>query len=168
MHKKGFLWTDAATVAFTTLKEALSTAPVLHMPDFTKPFALDCNTSGTGFGRQAACHLQQTIRDTTFEGGGIQAQAHRIGACNASLASLFAGLSFRRPHRPYALKYMLDQLLSTVPQHQWISKVFGFDLNSVADALSRHDDARLLALSALTSHLYEELRQELQAVKSLR
>ena len=43
---------------------------------------------------------------------------------------------------------MLDQWLSTVPQHQWISKLFGFDfsveyrpghLNTVADALSRRD-----------------------------
>jgi hypothetical protein len=42
----------------------------------------------------------------------------------------------------------LDQWLSTVPQHQWISKLFGFDftveyrpgrLNTVADALSRRD-----------------------------
>jgi hypothetical protein len=42
----------------------------------------------------------------------------------------------------------LDQWLSTVPQHQWISKLFGFDftieyrpgcLNTVADALSIRD-----------------------------
>ena len=26
----------------------------------------------------------------------------------------------------YALKFMLDQKLSTVPQHQWVSKLFGF------------------------------------------
>ena len=48
----------------------------------------------------------------------------------------------------YSLKYLLDQRLSTVPQHQWISKLFGFDftveyrpgrLNTVADALSRRD-----------------------------
>jgi hypothetical protein len=41
---------------------------------------------------------------------------------------------------------MLDQRLSTVPQHQWISNVFSFDfsaeyrpgrLNTVANALSR-------------------------------
>jgi hypothetical protein len=41
---------------------------------------------------------------------------------------------------------LLDQRLSTVPQHQWISKLFGYDftveyrpgrLNTVADALSR-------------------------------
>jgi hypothetical protein len=48
----------------------------------------------------------------------------------------------------YSLKYLLYQRLSTVPQHQWISKLFRFDftteyrpgrLNTVADALSRHD-----------------------------
>jgi hypothetical protein len=48
----------------------------------------------------------------------------------------------------YSLKILLDQRLSTVPQHQWISKLFDFDftveycpgrLNMVADALSRRD-----------------------------
>jgi hypothetical protein len=41
---------------------------------------------------------------------------------------------------------MIDQRLSTVPRHQWINKLFGFDFtmeyragrfNTVADALSR-------------------------------
>ena len=48
----------------------------------------------------------------------------------------------------YSLKFLLDQRLSTVPQHQWISKLFGFEfsveyrpgrLNTVADTLSRRD-----------------------------
>jgi hypothetical protein len=48
----------------------------------------------------------------------------------------------------YSLKFLLDQRLSTVPQHQWISKLFGYDfdvmyrpgrLNVIADALSRRD-----------------------------
>jgi hypothetical protein len=58
----------------------------------------------------------------------------------------------------YSLKFLLDQRLSTVPQHQWLSKLFGFDftveyrpgrLNSAADALSRRDEvtATLYALS---------------------
>lgn len=38
LHKDGFLWTDEATNAFTVLKEALSIAPVHHLPDFTKSF----------------------------------------------------------------------------------------------------------------------------------
>jgi hypothetical protein len=56
----------------------------------------------------------------------------------------------------YNLKYLLDQRLSTVPQHQWLSKLFGFDfeveyrpgcLNVAADALSRRD-AELLQPAA--------------------
>jgi hypothetical protein len=51
-------------------------------------------------------------------------------------------------HGPLQPQVLLDQRLSTVPQHQWISKLFCFDftieyqpgcLNTVADALSRRD-----------------------------
>jgi hypothetical protein len=46
----------------------------------------------------------------------------------------------------YNLKYLLDERLATIPQHQWVSKLMGFDFaveyksgarNTVADALSR-------------------------------
>ena len=79
----------------------------------------------------------------------------------------------------YALKYMLDQRLSTVPRHQWISKFFGFDfaveyrpghLNTVADALSRREpeEPRSAMLSGPTFALYDDLRRELQADNQLR
>jgi hypothetical protein len=50
LKKDAFLWTDEATTAFTALKEALTTAPVLHLLDFTTYFIVDCDASGTGFG----------------------------------------------------------------------------------------------------------------------
>jgi hypothetical protein len=79
----------------------------------------------------------------------------------------------------YALKFLLDQRLSTVPQHQWVSKLFGFDfevvfrpgrLNVVADALSRRlDDAsELQARSTPTFDLYAALQRELQEYAQLR
>jgi hypothetical protein len=52
----------------------------------------------------------------------------------------------------------LDQRLSTVPHHQWISKLFGFDftveyrprrLNTVVDALSRRDTEAVAEDAAL-------------------
>lgn len=58
------------------------------------------------------------------------------------------GRPFRIRMDHYSLKFLLDQRLSTMPQHQWISKFFVFDfsleyhsgrLNTVADALSRRD-----------------------------
>ena len=49
LHKEGFRWTDEATMAFIVLKEALSTTPVLHLLDFSKPFVFNCDMSRTGF-----------------------------------------------------------------------------------------------------------------------
>jgi hypothetical protein len=79
----------------------------------------------------------------------------------------------------YALKYMLDQRLSMVPQHQWISKLFGFDftiefrpshLNTTADALScrEPEDPRVAAVSAPTFSLYDDLSAELAGDAALR
>jgi hypothetical protein len=69
---------------------------------------------------------------------------------------------------------LLDQRLSTVPQHQWVSKLFDFDfdveyrpgrLNTVADALSRKDAeaapgaAVATALSSPSFAFLDEIRQ---------
>jgi len=50
LRKEGFSWTTDATTSFRALQAALSTAPVLQLPDYTKPFMVDCNASGMGFG----------------------------------------------------------------------------------------------------------------------
>jgi hypothetical protein len=84
--------------------------------------------------------------DERFE---LPSYSHWPRAGRPSLAPLPVGgghFAVRTDH--YNLKFLLDQRLSTVPQHQWISKLFGFDfsmeyrpgrLNTVADALSRRD-----------------------------
>ncbi|KAD5802354.1 hypothetical protein E3N88_13714 [Mikania micrantha] len=48
--KEGFLWNDAALRAFNTLKEALMTAPILCLPNFSKPFTIECDASSEGVG----------------------------------------------------------------------------------------------------------------------
>ncbi|CAL8152611.1 unnamed protein product [Prunus armeniaca] len=45
-----FSWTPSSTHAFTALKQALATTPVLALPDFTQPFVLECDASNTGIG----------------------------------------------------------------------------------------------------------------------
>jgi hypothetical protein len=185
LRKEGFQWTEAASTAFTALKQVLSTAPVLHLPDFSVPFVVDCDASGTGFD----VVLHQNAGPLAFFSRPFAARHLKVVAYERELIGLVQAVRHWRPylwgHRfvvrtdHYALKYMLDQRLSTVPQHQWISKLFGYDfaveyrpgrLNVVADALSRREPEtlELSALSGPTFAFYNDLRDELQEDEHLR
>jgi hypothetical protein len=77
------------------------------------------------------------------------------------------GFLIRTDH--YSIKYLLDQRLATIPQHQWASKLIRFDFrveyrpgstNIIADALSRHDteaDSVVMALSSPPFALFDDL-----------
>ena len=178
-----------ATSAFAALKSALSAAPVLHLPDFSKDFVVDCDASGSGFGAV----LHQGVGPLAFFNKPFAARHLKVAAYECELIGLMQAVRHWRPYLwgrafvvrtdHYGLKYMLDQRLSTIPQHQWISKLFGFDFrveyhpgrfNTVADALSRRDgDEPLLAplleaISLPAFSLYDELRQELTIDDMLR
>jgi hypothetical protein len=50
--KKGvkFVWSESCEKAFHTLRQHLTSAPVLVQPDNSKPFEVLCEASGTGLG----------------------------------------------------------------------------------------------------------------------
>lgn len=49
--KKGeFVWSSTASLAFQSLKDALSSAPVLTLPDFNKSFVVETDASNSGIG----------------------------------------------------------------------------------------------------------------------
>ncbi|XP_066373102.1 uncharacterized protein [Miscanthus floridulus] len=142
-------------MAFDALKHALSTAPYLQLPDFDKPFTVDCDASGSGFGAV----LHQGAGALAFFSRPFVARHLKLAAYGWELIGLVQAIRHWRPYLwgrhfivrtdHYALKFMLDQRLCTVPQHQWVSKLFGYDfaiecrlgiLNTVADALSRRED----------------------------
>jgi hypothetical protein len=177
LKKEGFKWSTDADSAFQTLKQALSSAPVLQLPDFECPFIVDCDASGSGFG--AVLHQDQG--PIAFFSRPFAARHIKLAAYERELIGLVQAVRHWRPYLwgrqfvvrtdHFSLKYMLDQRLSTVPQHQWISKLFGFDfkveyragrLNTVADALSRRDTTNesIYALTAPTFQLYKDLEEE--------
>ncbi|XP_076908279.1 uncharacterized protein LOC143565074 [Bidens hawaiensis] len=50
MKKDNFSWTKDAATAFELLKAALVSAPVLALPDFSKPFVVETDASSKGLG----------------------------------------------------------------------------------------------------------------------
>ena len=69
----GWKWTGKVQNAFDRIKEALTSAPVVRLPDNTKPFRLVCDASGTGIGAA----LMQEENPVAFESRKLtQAEQH--------------------------------------------------------------------------------------------
>jgi hypothetical protein len=154
LRRDAFAWDDDAAVAFRALKVALTTGPVLQMPDFDNPFTVDTDASWSGIGTV----LHQGAGPLAFFTRPFATRHLKLAAYERELIGVVQAVRHWRPYLwgrhfvvrtdHFSLKYLLNQRLSTVPQHQWVSKLFGFDfdveyrprrLNTVADALSRRD-----------------------------
>lgn len=180
LKRESFTWTPDADQAFLDLKQALVTTPVLHLPDFDKRFYVDCDASGSGFGAV----LHQGDGAVAFFSRAIAPHHAKLSANERELIGLVKAVKNWRPYLwgraftvrtdHYSLKFILDQRLTTIPQHTWVTKLFGYDmtveyrpgkLNTVDDALSRRDEETsvVCALSALSFELYDVLRTELQS-----
>lgn len=170
-RKKGqpIVWTPEANIAFAKIKEALTTAPVLASPDYTKPFSLMCDASDTGVG----CVLYQ-------EEDGLEhpiAYASRtLNKCQRKytttekelLAVLFGIEKFRyylegthfTVHTDHSSLVWLNNMKNPSARiARWIVKLsqYSFNIvhrkgvaNTVADALSRSlEDVAVLNLTNL-------------------
>ena len=50
IRKENFEWTRAANRAFLDIKDKMTHAPILRLPDFSKVFEVACDASGVGIG----------------------------------------------------------------------------------------------------------------------
>lgn len=50
LRKNSFVWTKKAQRAFNQLKQAMINPPVLRVPNFSKPFVVECDACGEGLG----------------------------------------------------------------------------------------------------------------------
>ena len=184
LKKEGFRWNQDAERAFRALQRALTKAPVLQLPDFDRDFVVQCDASGSGFGAV----LHQGDGPLAFFSRPIAPRHAQLAAYECELIGLVQAVHHWRPylwgrrfvvrtdHR--SVRFLLDQRLTTIPQHQWASKLLGFDfvveykpgsLNVVADALSRREEhsGELSALSAPRFAVFDQLRQEINGNSNL-
>ncbi|WVZ63880.1 hypothetical protein U9M48_013475 [Paspalum notatum var. saurae] len=177
LKKEGFSWNEAAAAAFIALKDAVTSAPVLAMPDFSKPFVVECDALSHGF----SAVLVQDGHPVAFFSRPVAPRHRALAAYERELIGLVQAVRHWRPYLwgrrflvktdHYSLKYLLDQRLATIPQHHWVGKLLSFDFtveykagaaNVVADALSRRDipeDGAVLVLSAPRFDFVDRLRQ---------
>ena len=146
------LWTEDTENAFKCLKKALSTTPVLALPDFSQPFVVEKDTSNFGIGAV----LVHNGRPVVFYSHGLpQTKAPKSAYEIELLAIVMAVQKWKHylTHRPFmirsdqmSLKYLWEQKEISSQFAKWLVKLMGFQFtvkyregrtNKVADALSR-------------------------------
>jgi hypothetical protein len=122
LKREAFRWSPEAETAFQCLKQALITAPVLQLPDFSKQFVIECDASGSGFGAV----LHQGDGPIAFFSRPVAAHHVKLPAYERELIGLVKAVRHWRPYiwgrfftirtDHFSLKYILDQRLTTIPQ----------------------------------------------------
>jgi hypothetical protein len=175
--KDAFGWNEAAQRAFEKLKESLTTAPVLALPDFNQEFSIECDASGVGIG----AILIQNKRPVAYFSKALGVRNMTKSAYEKELMAVVLAIQHWRPYligRRFvvstdqkSLKQLLQQRIVTAEQQNWAAKLLGFDFeivykpgksNKGADALSRiHEGGELnVTASSLQWKDAEILKEE--------
>lgn len=145
---------------------------MLALPDFTIPFVIETDASGTDIGAV----LQQQHHPIAFLSKPLSPRNQALSVYEKEmLAVLFAvekwrhyllGQHFTILTGHKTLKHLLDQRITTPAQHLWLSKLLGYNysveyraghLNTAADTLSRQ--AELCPIQAFSSPIFDCLPQ---------
>ena len=154
MTRKGvkFEWTDRCEGSFQTLKEKLTSAPVLTLPEGNEGFEVYSDASHQGLG----CVLMQHKRVVAYASRQLKKHELNYPTHDLELAAVIFALKIWR-HYLYgatcqiftdhkSLKYLFTQKELNLRQRRWMELLKHYDCtidyhpgkaNIVADALSR-------------------------------
>ena len=103
LKKDSFHWLAQADLAFNTLKQAMSQPPVLTLPNFTKPFVIECDASGIGLGAV----LMQNHRPLAFHSQALKGRSLHLSTYEKELLALGTVVKKWRPYlvgKPFVIK----------------------------------------------------------------
>ncbi|KAJ4764940.1 polyprotein [Rhynchospora pubera] len=151
-RKNAFLWNTHAQLAFDKLKSAMSEAPVLALPDYTKKFVIETDASALGIGAV----LMQDNKPLAFLSKSLGVKNQGLSTYEKELLALLTAVKKWRHYllgQPFvirtdqiSLKHLLEQKITTALQHKGMCTLLGLNYtieykkgkeNKVADALSR-------------------------------
>jgi hypothetical protein len=151
LKKNSFVWEDAQEEAFALLKKAMTTPPVLRLPNFSLPFILESDASASGLGAV----LMQEGKPIAFYSKTLGPRAMSLSIYEKEALAILEALKKWRHYLlgnlltirtdQKSLKYLSSQRLLEGIQHKLMLKLLEFDyvieykqgcLNTVADALS--------------------------------
>ncbi|KAL4318204.1 hypothetical protein GQ457_18G013820 [Hibiscus cannabinus] len=168
-----FEWTVEAQSAMDSLKQCLSSTPVLSLPDFTKPFQVETDASGIGIGAvltqtcKPLAYFSQKLCSRMRHSSTYSREIYAITQAFAKWRQYLLGRKFiiLTDHR--SLRELTQQTIQTPEQQRWLAKLIGYDfeiyyrlgkLNNVADALSREPQSTLMVVSRPLLGLVDAIR----------
>jgi hypothetical protein len=174
LFKKGakFVWGQKCEDAFHTLRQHLTTAPVLAQPNNGKPLDVYCDASGTGLG----CVLIQDIRVIAYASRALRPHEQNYPTHDLELAAVVHALKMWRhylmgthcniftDHK--SLKYIFTRADLNMRQRKWLELIKDYDLevhyhpgkaNVVANALSRKSQCNCILMDSRINTLCDEL-----------
>ncbi|KAL6322877.1 hypothetical protein AAG906_020920 [Vitis piasezkii] len=164
LSKEGFHWNEAAEMAFKQLKEALTSPPILCLPDFSQPFVIECDASGLGIG----AILTQQNQPVAYFSEALKGSALALSTYEKEMLAIIKAIKKWRP-------YLLGKPFTVRTDHKslkrWLPKLLGYDYkieykrgpeNQGADSLSRVVEFQFLSLSMPHADWWSILQKEIQ------
>lgn len=159
LGKGKFCLTDEAIVSFEKLKSALSSAPVLAQPDFSRQFIIQCDASRVGVGGvlyqiddkgrdRPIAYVSQKLKRAQRNYTVTELECFAAVVSVKRFRAYVEGLPFKIITDHSSLKWLMSQRDLSGRLARWSLKLQGFDfqmehrkgsLNVVPDALSRFD-----------------------------
>lgn len=173
-----YSWGEEEQKAFDTLKKALTTAPVLRLPDPTQPFILHTDASNYAIGAVISQEDQEGERPIAFTSRKLLPAETRYPVHEKELLAIIHALRHWRHYLfgskikiftdHHSIKYFKTQPTLSQRQARWLETLEEFDLeiiykpgktNVVADALSRYN---LETEELLSTEIVEDLLAEIK------
>jgi hypothetical protein len=169
-----FVWTSVQESAFVALKQALTSAPVLALPDFSRPFTIETDASGSGIGAV----LQQDGHPLAFVSKALGPGNLGLSTYEKEYLAILLAVDQWRPYLQHtefviytdqrSLSHLTEQRLHTPWQHKVFTKLLGLHYriqykkgtdNTAADALSRrpHPTGDLYSLLVASPAWFQEV-----------